>query len=649
MPNLLSSWKKHSAALLAGALLLTGPLTASTAAAAAVYQEEATKAIELKLGDASISPDKLIPAAELKKLFDQSAKLAGGDATFTAAVKGATITRKDAAVMIAKGLHLSPAAEPYKDVPDKASYASSVGAVMEAKLMLGVNQSQFAPNQSLTYAGAYALAYRIYNYSMPFLLPEATIASIQQAVGQGKLTYKELVQQYLDRIEKYDDQGIKLNAILTINPKALEIAEELDKERAASGIRGPLHGIPVIVKDNYDTNDMPTTAGCLCLKDSIPSEDAEQVAKLKAAGAIILAKANLHEFAFGITTSSSLGGQTLNPYALDHYPGGSSGGTGAAIAANFGVIGMGTDTGGSIRIPSTYNSLVGIRPTIGLSSRDGIIPLALSQDVGGPMTRTVTDAAIVLDATVGYDPDDVATAASISHIPSSYTSYLDAKGLKGARIGVATELFGTTEAEQPTTEVVQAAVKDLAKLGAVTVDITIPNLKEIMAYPSLSGYEFKFQLNEYLAELGSKAPYHSLTEIIASGQFDKSMEASLKTRDARQSLNTEDYKDIVLFRTKTTKDALLKVMADNRLDAIVYPSTTQTAALIGEAQNAGGNNRLSPFSGFPAITVPAGYTAEGLGASIEFLGRDYSEPTLIKLAYSYEQGTKHRVAPVLAP
>lgn len=483
----------------------------------------------------------------------------------------------------------------------------------------------------------------------PFIVTEATIADMQQALEAGKITSVQLVQQYLDRIEKYDDHGPQLNAILTINPQALQIAASLDRERQSKGSRGPLHGIPIIVKDNFDTDDMPTTAGCVCLKNSIPDDDAEQIARLKEAGAIILAKSNLHEFAFGITTSSSLGGQTHNPYMPDHYPGGSSGGTGAAIAANFAAAGLGTDTGGSIRIPSAFNSLVGIRPTIGLSSRDGIIPLALTQDVGGPIARTVADAAALLDATAGYDPDDVATAYSVGHIPDSYIDSLQADGLKGARIGVAYELFGTSSAEQSVTKAVYGAVDDIQRLGAAAVPVQIPKLDQIMKFPSLSGYEFKFQLNDYLDSLGEDAPYHTLAEILQSGQFDPSQTESMQKRNALESLDTEAYKDIVLNRTKITRESLLKVMADNDLDAIVYPTTTEPAARIGEEQESGNNNRLSPFSGFPAITVPAGFTSEGLPVGIEFLGRPFDESTLIKLAYSYEQGTHNRKAPALTP
>ncbi|WP_054026777.1 amidase family protein [Bacillus sp. FJAT-28004] len=644
-----TSWKKRTVVLMIGSLLLTVPLTANAALASkAAYQGDAVKAISLKLGDSSINANALVTSVEFIGLLNKSAALAGSNSLFKMK-SSSTITREEAALLLDDTLKLTDAPESFKDIPDNTTLSFAVGSVMKALLMNGVDSTRFAPKGALTYGQAYAIAYRVYDFLKPFDVVETTIADIQHAIEQGKLTSKELVQLYLDRIEKYDDQGIKLNAILTVNPKALQIAEQLDDERIQKGSRGPLHGIPIIVKDNYDTNDMPTTAGCLCLKDSIPLEDADQIAKLKAAGAIILAKSNLHEFAFGITTQSSLGGQTLNPYGLTHNPGGSSGGTGASIAANFALAGLGTDTGGSIRIPSSYNSLVGIRPTIGLSSRDGIIPLALTQDVGGPMARTVTDAAILLDATAGYDPDDISTAYNVGKIPTSYTDFLDINGLKGARIGVATELFGTTAEEKPVTDLIKKAVTDLKTLGAETIEIKIPKLADIMKYPSLSSFEFKFQLNEYLADLGPNAPYKSLTEIITSGLYDKSQESSLKSRDALTTLETEQYKDIVLLRTKVTRESLLKVMADNNLDAIVYPSTSQTASLVGESGKAGSNNRLSPYSGFPAITVPAGFTAEGMPAGIEFLGRSFEEATLIKLSYAYEQGTHNRKSPVLTP
>ncbi|WP_059040431.1 amidase family protein [Paenibacillus rubinfantis] len=631
-------WKKAGGFLLAALLVSgvwSGPIPQAQAASSA-------------WSDTAVIPS-LVTGEQFRQSMKQVAAEAGGSFTMPE-VTGTRVLRSHVAVLLQQWLGLEEAAESFRDVPDQATYAGAVGAVVKAGLMKGYSATSFRPAEPLTPADLERLHERVLSYLKPFVLPEATIPEIQLAMEQGKLTSKQLVQMYLDRIAKYDDQGISLQAVLTINPEALDIAEALDQERAEKGPRGPLHGIPILVKDNFDTSDMPTTAGCLCLQDSVPDQDADQVAKLKEAGAIILGKTNLHEFAFGITTSSSLGGQTKNPYALDRYPGGSSGGTGAAIAANLAVAGLGTDTGGSIRIPSSFNSLVGIRPTIGLSSRDGIIPLALTQDVGGPMARTVEDAAILLDATAGYDPDDVATAYSVGRIPESYTRFLDANGLKGARIGVATELFPEgNEQEKAVSDVVTNAVQELESLGATAVPIQIPNLTEINKYPSLSGYEFKFQLNDYLKELGEDAPYHSLAEIITSGEYDKTQEQSMKAREARESLDTQEYKDIVLKRTSLTRESLLKVMADNNLDAIVYPTSTQPPALIGEGQSSGNNNRLSPFSGFPAITVPAGFTSDGLPVGIEFLGRAFDEGTLIKLAYSFEQGTHHRHAPRLTP
>lgn len=638
----LRRWRKSGQALLAAALLTSSfLLPAYTASAADGTTSGGTSSAELTV-------NKPADAAYFYDQMKRAAETAGVPFTLEKATS-TVISRQTAAQTIQDWLSLPTADRSFKDTPQNSSYADAISAVAQAGIMTGYSKDSFFPRTPLTVSDVQLIYERVLEYIQPFEIEEATISDMQQAMEQGKLTSVQLVQMYLDRIEQYDDQGPSLNAVLTINEDALDIAAELDKERTSTGLRSHLHGIPILVKDNYDTNDMPTSAGCLCLKDSIPDEDAEQIARLKKAGAIILGKTNLHEFAFGITTSSSLGGQTLNPYALDHYPGGSSGGTGAAIAANFAAAGLGTDTGGSIRIPSSFNSLVGIRPTIGLASRDGIIPLALTQDVGGPMARTVEDAAIMLDAIAGYDPEDVSTAASVGRIPESYLDHLHPQGLQGARIGIATELFSTSsDAEQETSSIIYNAIDEIEGLGATAVEIKLPNLAELSKYPSLSSYEFKFQLNDYLKGLGEDAPYATLSEIIASGNYDLDQEQSMKSRDARETLETEEYKDIVLKRTKLAKDSLLQVMADHNLDAIVYPSTAAAAAVIGEPQNAGGNNRLSAFSGFPAITVPAGFTKNGLPVGIEFLGRAYDEGKLIKLAYSYEQGTQHRIAPMLS-
>lgn len=473
-------------------------------------------------------------------------------------------------------------------------------------------------------------------------IEDATIFKLQHEMQKGTLTSEQLVQFYLDRINEYDDT---IHSIITIDEDVLEEARELDRERKAGKVRGALHGIPIILKDNYDTYDMPTTAGSLSLKGSIPLDDAYQTKRLREEGAIILGKANLHEFAFGFETISSLGGQTYNPYDVSRYPGGSSGGTAAAVTSNFVTVGLGTDTGGSIRIPSSFNNLVGIRPTMGLASRDGIIPLALTQDVGGPIARTVEDAAIVLDAIAGYDPDDPVTAASIGNVPKTYTHYLKKNGLKNARIGVVRELFGS---DPQVNKVMNQAIADLEALGAEVYEVTIPNLSQVLAFSSLSSYEFKFQLNDYLASLGPNAPYKTLTDIIDSGLYHPSLRSGLISRNNRESLeNDPEYQRIITERPKLAKDSLMATFSEYELDALVYPTSNALPAVVGSGQGAGNANRLSPFSGFPAISVPAGFSENGLPVGMEMLGKEFDESTLIKLAYSYQEGTQHRKAPEL--
>ncbi|WP_078427545.1 amidase family protein [Alkalihalobacterium alkalinitrilicum] len=473
-------------------------------------------------------------------------------------------------------------------------------------------------------------------------IKEASISELQREMQRGRLTSEQLVEFYLERIATYDDQ---LNSFIWINENAIAEARELDKQRRGGKANGALHGIPVILKDNYDTYDMPTTAGALALKDSIPLKDAYQTKRLREEGAIILGKANLHEFAFGFQTISSLGGQSYNPYDLTRFPGGSSGGTAAAVAANLVTVGLGTDTGGSIRIPSSFNSLVGIRPTMGLASRDGIIPLALTQDVGGPMARTVEDAAVVLDVIAGYDPNDPVTEASIGNIPRTYTHYLKKNGLKNAKIGVVPALFGNNA---QINKVMEQAIADMEAQGAEVFEVAIPNLNQILAYPSLSGYEFKFQLNDYLESLGPDAPMKSLSDIIDSGLYDPSLRSALITRNNRESLEDDPtYQEIITTRPKLTRESLISVFDEYELDAIVYPTSNALPAVVGGGQGAGNANRLSPYSGFPAISVPAGFSDNGLPIGMEMLGQEFDEPTLIKLAYSYQEATKHRKAPGL--
>ncbi len=498
------------------------------------------------------------------------------------------------------------------------------------------------------------MAIRVSPLSEPttFNLVEATIDDIDNAFEFGALTSKELVQLYLNRIEAYDNSDPAVNSIINLNPNALDIATKVDRQRFTGKDLGTLAGIPVILKDNYDTFDVPTTAGAIALEDFIPKDDAFLVEKLRDEGAVILAKANLSEFAFSFESTSSLGGTTLNPYDPKRNAGGSSGGTGAAIASNFGVIGTGTDTGGSIRIPSTFNSLVGIRPTIGLTSRSGIIPLALTQDVGGPITRTVTDAAIALDALAGFDSEDPVTASSIGQIPESYTDFLDPKALKGARIGVVRELFGSNDDPRvaATNAVVNKAIAEIEALGATAIDVKIPNLDEILEFPSLSTFEFKRDLNNYLAE--RDAPIANLGDLIESNGYLEEFEDAYIERnnvDLNDPETVAEYQEIITERPALTQSSLLSVLDGKNLDALIYPTSQSPPNLFDEDTNAGSQNRLSPFSGFPAISVPAGFTEDGLPVGIEFLGRAFSEPTLIGLTYSFEQKTQFRMPPESTP
>ncbi|MBI4519240.1 MAG: amidase, partial [Gemmatimonadetes bacterium] len=358
---------------------------------------------------------------------------------------------------------------------------------------------------------------------------EATIPQLQAALESGRVTSVDLVEAYLTRIEAYDRGGPLLNSIIRINPNARAEARALDEERQASGPRGPLHGIPIILKDNYDTADMPTTASSLALAGLIPPDDAFQVRKLREAGAVILAKSNLHELAMGITSISSLGGQTRNPYDPLRNPGGSSGGTGAAIAASFAAVGWGSDTCGSIRIPSAHNALVGLRPTKGLSSVAGIIPLAHTQDVGGPMARTIMDLAIALDATIGPDPGDPATAALQGRTLPRFVAALDSGALRGARLGVLRELFDDPPADEEVARVVGAAIAQMEALGAEVVNVTIPELRGLLSGASVIDDEAKDDLADYLAG-NPAAPVRSLDEIVERGLFHEALEATFRRR-----------------------------------------------------------------------------------------------------------------------
>jgi Asp-tRNA(Asn)/Glu-tRNA(Gln) amidotransferase A subunit family amidase len=475
---------------------------------------------------------------------------------------------------------------------------------------------------------------------------EATIPELQEAMARGDLTSVALVEVYLARIEAYDQNGPRLNAILRINPRARAEAEALDEERARGRVRGALHGIPVILKDNYDTGDLPTTGSSLALAGVVPPDDAFQVKRLRDAGAIVLAKSNMHELAMGITTISSLGGQTRNPYDPARNPGGSSGGTGAAVAAAFGAVGWGTDTCGSIRIPSCFNNLFGLRATKGLSSIDGIIPLAHTQDVGGPMARNVVDLAVALDATVGADAGDPATLALEGRDPPRFLDALDPDALRGTRLGVVEALFGDPPEDEEVDRVLRASLVQMVAAGADTVVVEIPELDSLMWPSGVINYEAKYDLMDYFAAT-PEAPVASLREILDRGLYHEALEEAFLRRERVQSRSSEAYTE-ALAKREALAAALRNVMDENDLDALVYPTVRRRPALIGEAQG-GSTCQVSAGSGFPAMAIPGGFTEDGLPTGLELLGRPFDDARLVAMAYAYEVAVQPRRAPPAAP
>lgn len=476
-----------------------------------------------------------------------------------------------------------------------------------------------------------------------FEIEETTIHDIQQAFGTGELTSVELVQAFLDRIETYDKNGPKINSVLSLNPDALKIAEELDSMRGQDG-QGPLYGIPVLLKDNIETtDDMPTTAGAIALKDNFARDDSFIAARLRQAGAIILGKVNLSEWAYfmskdGPSGYSGLGGQVHNPYGVDRFEagsvGGSSSGTGAAIASNFAVVGIGTETSGSILSPASSTSIVGIKPTVGLISRAGIIPLAESQDTPGPMARTVADAAITLGALTGVDERDLATQKSEGKFLTDYTPHLKADGLKGARIGV--DVTFLNDADPDERAIMDQAMADMEALGAVIVEMTIP-VEEFQS--DVLWYEFKRGINAYLKGLSDDVPVKSLEELIAFNKEDPEVRMKFGQAELEKTqMMSEDPADTTYLLHRATD---LKISAEKGIDAAMAEHDLD--ALLFQ------NNRgaaMPAKAGYPSITVPGGYTGTGMPVGVTFSGLAWSEPRLIELAYAYEQATKKRKAPV---
>ena len=499
--------------------------------------------------------------------------------------------------------------------------------------------------------------------ALDFDLEELSITDLQRDMVQGRRTARSITEQYLARIDQLDRRGPALHHVIELNPEALAIADALDAERKQRGPRGPLHGIPILLKDNIDTADrMTTTAGSLALEGSIPLRDAFVAKRLRDAGAVLLGKANLSEWAnFRSTRSSSgwsaRGGQAKNPYVLDRNPCGSSSGSAAAVSANFCAVAVGTETDGSIVCPAHANGVVGIKPTLGLVSRSGIIPIAHSQDTAGPLARTVTDAAILLTALAGADSRDASTLTNRGRAQSDYTRFLDANGLRGARIGVARErLFGYSNAAD---RLVDDAVELMKRQGAVIVDpANIPTAGKFDDTElDVLLYEFKADLNAYLASLGPRAPVHTLKEIIDFNERNKTREMPyfgqeiMLMAQEKGPLSSRKYRDaLARNRRMAGLKGIDAVMKRHRLDAIVAPtgSPAWPIDLVNGDHFTGASSTPAAVAGYPNISVPAGFVL-GLPVGISFMGRAWSEPTLIRLAFAFEQATKHRKPPRFLP
>lgn len=479
---------------------------------------------------------------------------------------------------------------------------------------------------------------------------ELTISEIHEAYTNGDYNSQQLVEAYLSRIEEWDTN---INAITSINPEARNRAKALDEEYQETKVLRPLHGIPIIVKDNINTVGMPTTAGALALQDFFPEGNAFVIKKLEEAGAIVLAKSNMAEWAFSaMHTNSSTGGTTHNPYNLDYVPAGSSGGTGAAVASNFALGGLGTDTGNSIRGPSSHNDLVGFRTTLGLISREGIVPLFLRNDVVGPMCRTVTDATKIMEVMVGVDSEDPITQYSVGKTPDGYQQYLVKNGLEGARIGVLREL-SEDRVDPEIKTLFEKAISDLDSLGAEIIDpVVIPDFANLRQDQWCA--DFRRDVEAFLATYVKRDTVSTLEDIIRIGTtapFSRERLEGYETAEGRWGESEAECLDAYQdSRRIAFREAIEAVMDSLQLDAIIYPTWNNKPALIEHYREEykGDNNQvIAPHTGQPAFTVPMGFSSGNLPAGLQFLGRMYAEPTLIKLAYSYEQGTRHRKPLVL--
>jgi amidase len=507
----------------------------------------------------------------------------------------------------------------------------------------------------ILFAGTAMLALSATTGDAQFRVEETTIAQVHAAFKSRGLSCHNLVAQYLARIDAYDKQGPAINAIIVVNPDALRTADSLDARFKRDGLTGPLHCIPMIVKDNFETRDLPTTAGSLAFQGFVSNKDAFQVNRIRDAGAIVLAKSNMAEFAFTPyeTVSSILPGYTKNPYTLDRVTAGSSGGTAAAVASNMGESGLGTDTGNSIRGPSSHQALVGIRSTMGLTSRAGVVPLSYAADIAGPMARTVADAVTIFQVVAGPDPDDPVTSAARDHPIPDYSKSLVKDGLRGARIGILRQAYERPTLDSEIVTVFARAVADLRANGATIIDsVPMQELDSIFRVQREPCNRFKYDLEKWIASTGNRTPLKSLDEIVRSRRFHPSVQVRLEA--AQRATVPPDSQPGCAQVEQLRQDVrrnLGAAMDKLQLDAVVYPTWSNPPRLIGDLNTPHGDNSqvYSPLTGWPAVQVPMGYTRGVLPAGMTILGRAWTEATLFKLAYSYEQATHHRRPPASAP
>ncbi len=484
-----------------------------------------------------------------------------------------------------------------------------------------------------------------------FELTTASIADIHAAVDAGKLTYEGLVGLYLKRIDAYDKKGPRLNAVITLNPRAIEQAREMDAERKAKGRRGPLHGIPIVAKDNIDTADMATTGGNEMFAGSRPAIDATVIGKLRAAGAIIIAKTNMDEMAQSVRGFSTVGGQILNPYNLAKNPGGSSGGTGVAVAAAFATVGLGTETGVSVRSPAANSALIGVVPSRGLVSRAGVLPISFTQDRVGVHAKTTADAALVLSVIRGFDAGDLATMESLEHQVTDLTA-LPVNSLRGVRVGVLRDLFRKGPEVEAGNAIIEKQLAVMTNAGAIVIDGLSTGTDLIGLMPSLrvNSYELRQSFDSYLQRRGP-GPVKSFAELFNSGRWLKGgvLEARFNDTMKAGDLNTNVEYQARLLNQKMMRQQLVALMDRYGVAALVYPMKPLGAPAVGASDDGLRDNNLVSTAGMPAIVVPAGWDAEGLPLALEIMGRPFTDAMLLKIAHGYEQASKHRVSPKSAP